>query len=211
MSVRLPCAVLQLRANGVILSADDEFAHLLGCAEPPAAGRLLGEFLTAGSRVLWESQVLPAFLLRDRIDEVSLRLRRDVGDVPVLVNAAIDRAGDEPRITAVIVRMQRREVWEREIHEARKRATELAERLQARTEELEAAKRRLEESIAETAASHWMLERVADVLPLCMDCGQVREGREWGSVLDFLKRNAQFLSHGYCPDCAQRFIEREGL
>jgi hypothetical protein len=44
-----------------------------------------------------------------------------------------------------------------------------------------------------------------------MDCGNVREGREWGSIVDFLKRNARFLSHGYCPECAQRFLEREGL
>lgn len=107
--------------------------------------------------------------------------------------------------------MQRREQWETEISTTRRKAIELSETLRARTTELESAKRQLEESIAETAASHWMLERVADVLPLCVDCGNVREGREWGSIVDFLKRNAGFLSHGYCPDCTQRFLEREGL
>lgn len=211
MSPPLPCAVLHLRANGAIVAANEEFARLLGGPTSPAVGHLLGDFLTAGSRVLWESQVLPAFVIRDRIDEVFLRLRADAAEVPVLVNAAMHREGEEPRILVVMVRMQRREAWEKEIHEARKRATELAEKLQARTAELESAKRRLEESIAETEASHWMLERVADVLPICMECGMVREGREWGSVLAFLKRNAQFLSHGYCPDCVQRVLEREGV
>lgn len=211
MAESLPCAVLQLQPNGAIISADDEFARLLGASEAPGADRLLSEFLTAGSRVLWESQVLPAFSVRDRIDEVFLRLRAATGEVPVLINTAINRRGAEPRITVVMVRMERREFLESELHEARKRATELAERLHARTEELEAAKRHLEESIAETAASHWMLEKVADVLPICMDCGKVRTGRQWDSVLDFLKRNARFLSHGYCPECAARFLEREGL
>lgn len=211
MTAHLPCAILQLRANGVIVRSDDDFLRIVGPAAPPTVGRMIGEFLTAGSHVLWESQVLPAFAVRDRIDEIFLRVRRADGDIPVLVNAAIDRDGETPLINVVMMRMQRREVWESEIHDARKRATELAETLRVRTKELEAAKQRLEESIAETASSYWMLERVADVLPLCMECGKVREGREWGSVLDYLKRNSQFLSHGYCPECARDFVEREGL
>ncbi len=201
-----------MQANGSIIAADEEFAQLLGHPAPPEAGGLFGEFLTAGSRVLWESQVLPAFSVRTRIDEIFLRLRGARAEVPVLVNASMNRDREEgPRITAVIVRMQRREQWEADIQEARRRATDFAEKLQSRTDELEIAKRQLEESIAETAASHWMLERLADVLPICMDCGNVREGRQWGSIVDFLQRNARFLSHGYCPECAQRFLEREGL
>lgn len=211
MSAALPCAVLRLQANGAIVAADAELARMLGAVEPPRPGASFGDVLTAGSRVLWESQVLPAFAVRERIEEIYLRLRGANGEVPVLVNARIDRSMGSVEITAVLVRMQRRERWEHEIGEAKRRAVELAATLRAKTEELEAAKRELEESIAETSATYWMLERVADVLPLCMDCGQVREGREWGSIVDFLKRNARFLSHGYCPDCAQRFLEREGL
>ncbi len=211
MTPLLPCAVLRLQANGAIIAADDELARMLGAAALPAAGRPFGELLTAGSRVLWESQVLPALATRGRVDEVYLRLRGAAGDVPVLVNSRLDRSGGAPEIYAVLLRMQRREQWELEIGDARRRATELAERLHAKTVELEAAKRELEESIAETISTNWMLERVADFLPICVDCGQVREGREWGSVVDYLKRNARFLSHGYCPDCAARFLEREGL
>lgn len=62
--------------------------------------------------------------------------------------------------------------------------------------------RELQEALAEVERSHWLLEKVGEVLPICLSCGKVRSGSDWQEVADFLRRHARFLSHGYCPACA---------
>lgn len=58
--------------------------------------------------------------------------------------------------------------------------------------------------------SHWHLAKLQEVLPICMGCGMVRdeEGR-WVTLPAFLQRNANFLSHGYCPVCELSLHETE--
>jgi hypothetical protein len=68
--------------------------------------------------------------------------------------------------------------------------------------ELEATKAKLEETLADLKSSYWHLEKIQEVLPVCMECGAVRSGRSaWEPVLEYLKKNDLVLSHGYCPDC----------
>lgn len=62
--------------------------------------------------------------------------------------------------------------------------------------------RELEEALAEIERSHWLLEKVGEVLPICLSCGKVRTGGDWQEVAEFLRRHGRFLSHGYCPACA---------
>ena len=78
-------------------------------------------------------------------------------------------------------------------------------------EELREAKRRLEAALAELRDSHWHLRKLQEVLPICMDCGKVKAGTEWGSVVQYLKANALFLSHGYCPNCLDRVAAEWGV
>lgn len=65
--------------------------------------------------------------------------------------------------------------------------------------------RELEAALAEIDRSYWHLKKIQEVLPICMDCGRVKTGEaSWESVVDYLKKNSLFLSHGYCPECADR-------
>jgi transcriptional regulator of aromatic amino acid metabolism len=73
--------------------------------------------------------------------------------------------------------------------------------------ELEESNKRLQETIEERDRSYWQLKRIAEVLPICMDCGDVRPEGEWMDVVDYLKQNAMFLSHGLCPSCERKRIE----
>lgn len=73
--------------------------------------------------------------------------------------------------------------------------------------ELEETNRRLHETIEERDRSYWQLKRIAEVLPICMDCGDVRPEGEWMDVVDYLKQNAMFLSHGLCPSCERERID----
>jgi len=38
-----------------------------------------------------------------------------------------------------------------------------------------------------------------------MGCGKVQANNSsWEDVVQYLKNNALFLSHGYCPECAKK-------
>ena len=39
-----------------------------------------------------------------------------------------------------------------------------------------------------------------------MHCGKVKTGEaRWEGVVDYLKKNSLFLSHGFCPDCFAKY------
>jgi hypothetical protein len=60
----------------------------------------------------------------------------------------------------------------------------------------------LEKALADLSASHWHLRRLQELLPICSYCGKVRTGEDyWQSVEAYLAENADFLTHGVCPDC----------
>lgn len=41
-----------------------------------------------------------------------------------------------------------------------------------------------------------------------MECGRVKTAElKWDSVVDYLREHALFLSHGYCPECADKLVE----
>lgn len=56
--------------------------------------------------------------------------------------------------------------------------------------------------------SFWHLRKIQEVLPICMRCGKVKTAdATWEDVLNFLKNNSKFLSHGYCPDCGKEIAK----
>lgn len=82
---------------------------------------------------------------------------------------------------------------------ARERARESKELARARAE--------LQQVHDELKGSYWHLRKIQEVLPICMECGKVKVGEaKWDSVVDYLKKNSLFLSHGYCPDCAEKAL-----
>lgn len=77
--------------------------------------------------------------------------------------------------------------------------TELAELSRERARKA----RQLAQALAELRDSNWQLTKIAEVLPMCVQCRAVRTGPStWEDVADFLVRNSDFLSHGYCARCA---------
>jgi hypothetical protein len=77
---------------------------------------------------------------------------------------------------------------------------------------VEQTNRELQKALDDLNASYWHLKKIQEVLPICMNCGKVKSGdADWENVVDYLKRNSLFLSHGFCPDCFEvlraQFIE----
>lgn len=76
------------------------------------------------------------------------------------------------------------------------------------SKELVKAKVELSKALEELQISNWHLHNIREVLPICKECGKVKAGSEWLDVVAYLKKNAQFLSHGYCPDCTSTVMAR---
>lgn len=62
----------------------------------------------------------------------------------------------------------------------------------------------LHDAYAQLDGSFWHLQKLQEFLPICMQCGNVKGAESaWEPVVDYLKKNSLFLSHGFCPTCAE--------
>jgi heme-degrading monooxygenase HmoA len=63
----------------------------------------------------------------------------------------------------------------------------------------------------ESRDAHWHIQKISEVLPMCLECRRVQTGPDvWEDVATYLTRHSQFLSHGYCSSCAARLAEEAG-
>lgn len=131
-----PCGYVVLDRDGLVLSANVELHRLVDRSPGELAGSSLASLLSVGGRIYLETHLLP-LLEHDRaVREVSLDLLRADGTrVPVLMNAALDRAGDLVR--CVFLEARDRHRYEQDLleatraaEEAREEATALAQTLQ---------------------------------------------------------------------------------
>lgn len=70
----------------------------------------------------------------------------------------------------------------------------------------------LQKSVDHLKNSYWLLNKIQEVLPFCMECHRVKStASSWETLVDFMKENSNFFSHGYCPDCLPKIYERNGI
>ncbi|MCX7886675.1 MAG: hypothetical protein N3B01_05375 [Verrucomicrobiae bacterium] len=63
----------------------------------------------------------------------------------------------------------------------------------------------LEKVLRDLEQSHWHLDKVAEFLPICMECGKVRTAEtRWETIIEYFRKNNLLFSHGLCPECAAR-------
>lgn len=57
-------------------------------------------------------------------------------------------------------------------------------------------------SLAQVKETFLHLQRIQEVVPVCLKCGKIKTGdSRWEAVLEYLAAHSNFLSHGYCPEC----------
>lgn len=118
----LPCGVLSVDNNGLIVAANGTLASYVGVAVDDLVGSQVTKILSAGSRAFYQTHVYPQLRLRGRIDECYLTLlRHDGHDVHVLVNGARSDADPEEHVV-VVLPVPRRHQLEAELIDARRRA-----------------------------------------------------------------------------------------
>lgn len=65
----------------------------------------------------------------------------------------------------------------------------------------------LKEAYDQLDKSFWHLRKIQEVLPICIECGKVKTSdSSWEDVVNYLKKNSMFLSHGYCPECYAKVV-----
>jgi sigma-B regulation protein RsbU (phosphoserine phosphatase) len=139
---RAPCGYLSTTPDGTIVKSNATFLDLTGYQREELVGRrTFAELLTPGGRIYHETHYAPMLRMQDTVREVAFDLVRADGDrVPVLVNAALETAGDgSPRVVRIAVfdATQRRE-YERELLIAKQRAEQSESRAHALARTLQA-------------------------------------------------------------------------
>jgi CHASE3 domain sensor protein len=159
------------------------------------------ETLLAQSMAQWHGNAAPNKELQDQIhkllqkigEEESLRLHQRIEHKQTQMFSTVSK------ITAIlcvgtvlflcVFWLLRREIVARRAVEAEIRKEHAA----------------LEKTMRELEQSHWHLDKVAEFLPICMECGRVKTAdTHWEPLIDYFRKNELFLTHGLCPQCAAK-------
>lgn len=200
----LPCGFMRTNPEGRVLAANPALAAALGYAGVEALPDRLDALLPGPGRLYYQINLRPTLSRGGGLEEVYLDLQAAAGEtIPMLINITVADAGAAH--DWALMRVTQRSRWEAAMLESRREA-------ERRTEEAAQASAALAQAIEALTENNWMLRKVAEVLPTCMYCGQVKAGeRGWQTAVEYLKRNAMFLSHGCCPACTTRMRREMGL
>jgi hypothetical protein len=184
--------VALLDAEGQVTHANKAFESALGCE---LVGRQWDSLLESAScRFFWEQLDAP--------DDgpVLVRLLNASGE-PLSLSVYARRAPDGG-VTVV-----GEPPWDAQCMMADKILRTNAE-LAVLSRENARQARLLEETNRKLNEAYWHLDKIAEVLPMCVSCRNVKtEEGNWEDVASFLMKHSDFLSHGYCEDCAERIID----
>lgn len=204
LHAELPCGFMRTDADGQVLAANPALAGALGYAGVEAFPDRLDALLPAPGRLYYQITLRPSLSRGVGLEEVYPDLQAATGGMmPMLINITVADAGAAH--DWALMRVSQRGRWEAAMLESRREA-------ERKTAEAARVSAELARALDELTESNWMLRKVAEVLPTCMYCGQVKAGeRGWQTAAEYLKRNAQFLSHGCCPACAARMRREMGM
>ncbi|MFW5868558.1 MAG: hypothetical protein ACOCX2_12115 [Armatimonadota bacterium] len=192
------------RTDGLLEYANPGARALLGLAKDGEEGRGLWDLLT-------EAEVERVReVIEDGIDGVKLRTINFVSSEGLPETLACRMWMHDGRV-AILGESDQSEALElrQKLIETNNEHVVNSRELTRRTRELEHARERLQAAVEELENSYWHLKKIQEVLPICMGCEKVKTSdATWEDVVDYLQQNALFLSHGYCPDCAEKMIDQ---
>ncbi|MEX0891149.1 MAG: PAS domain-containing protein [Gemmatimonadota bacterium] len=199
-------ACLETDANGDLTYVNPAFAAHVGRDTAELQGQPVFEVLAAADATLvrgWLSDSVPA-------DPVELNFTSPEGS-PFTLRCVVERSAEHMRIVG-----EPNSVGDRaaaaEIMRVNNEFATMVRELARRERELERTRGELETALTELQTSYWHLQKIQEVLPVCMECGRVKTGDAgWEPVLEYLKANRIFMSHGYCPACTDEVMARYGL
>lgn len=142
----IPCAMMVTDTEGHILSLNQEFLALIGGDSVPWQGRSMDELLTPASRIFSQTHLFPTLHHTGAVRELYVHLKGiNEEPVPVMVNAVRKELENSERIIWAIFVARARSRFESELIKARKKAQDLAQRLEASNKQVELQNRQLSE------------------------------------------------------------------
>jgi hypothetical protein len=187
---------LSLDASERVVRGNAALARLVG-KEQDALGRL-----TAADLLLAEDLGALRALYRrpsGHVASATLRFVEHTGN-PRHLDCLLGRVGSGLMVVGEPIAPSER--LESEMFALNSDLVVLARERARRVRALLRSKAAAETDLQDLRDSYWHLPRAQAVLPICVSCGKVRAtSGEWQTLVDYLRDNTEFLSHGYCPEC----------
>ncbi|MBR9989549.1 MAG: PAS domain S-box protein [Gemmatimonadetes bacterium] len=193
---------IEIDEDGSLLRTNASFARHVGFPAADLQGRSIAEFLTEADadriRGWAAGNTTPS-------DRCMLNFV-DRSNQPYTLQCIVQRRSDR---LVVIGEPDSQTLHEATAHvlQINNEFATLTREIARKSRELEQVNGELERTLADLKTSYWHLQKIQEVLPVCMSCGQVKgDGSRWEPVIEYLKTNDIFLSHGYCPPCFDRLM-----
>ncbi len=192
---------MALSPAGVILACNKAFAGRLQRKIEELIGRDISEFLTDKSA---------AFLNRKVEDPVSAEQKEnillnfvDAHSHPFTLECSFESRPDGLVIIGAAP-IDKEQALQAELIALNNQFSVLIRENERQSKALKKAHDELEKVHEDLRQSHWHLKKIQEVLPICSVCHKVKTAEgQWDSLLTYLKDNSDFLSHGYCDECAE--------
>jgi PAS domain S-box-containing protein len=125
-----PCGLILAGIDGTLLRSNAYVQELTGCSTEELSQKQFADLLTVAGKLFYETYLIPQLRLQGFVYEIALDIvRNDARVMPVLLNAAVDRGGDDavPTIHIVIFKAEERRRYEKDLMRARRHAEYLTE------------------------------------------------------------------------------------
>lgn len=200
---------VEASGDGRVRAANAAFIRHVAGGSGEVLGRPLLGYLTASDSTRFER-----WLNGDEPPAEPVRVNFvDVDGVPYTLRCVVDRregslqVAGEPEVDA-----ERRASGE--LMRLNNELATLARERARRERELERTRAELNDALENLKSSFWHLQKLQEVLPLCMRCGRVKTDKddgEWQTLVEYLKQNEILLSHAYCPSCTEAVMQEYDL
>jgi diguanylate cyclase (GGDEF)-like protein/PAS domain S-box-containing protein len=118
-----PAGLFAMSTDGVIRSANDTFCDWTGFPREEIVGRYFLSLLSRGSKLIFETRLMPLLQTQRTLNEMMLTLSTRTGDTrDVLVSSVLDASAAEPLVYAAVFDAGIRLKYERDLLEARRTA-----------------------------------------------------------------------------------------
>jgi heme-degrading monooxygenase HmoA len=189
---------LRASLDGRIVAANPAFEFLLQEPAGTLAGQSLWDRMTKA-----DAASTQAILKSEKPDSDAPALLNfvDRGNSVYTLECQVEVHGEDFVLVGEPVREHDRDLA-KGLLELNNRLALLVRENEKNVKALGQAKEKLENTLAELNQYHWHLRKIQETLPICMFCGKVKTGEaRWEGVVEYLRANSLFLSHGCCPSC----------
>lgn len=190
--------------EGRVTSANQAFAQAVGLDPEKLHGRSLQEFVPDHG-----GSTLEKLLAGERMDVPDLISLMDKDGHPFTIEAIGDRDVEGMSLVGTPPEDESRKL-SNHLQRMNNELSTLAREHARQEREYRRTAERLQATLEELDRSYWHLKKIQEAIPVCMQCSRIKGSESgWQSLMDYLRENEIFMSHGYCPSCAREVLREE--